>query len=124
AARTYTLLTVGDGLVTQIPALIVSTAAGLLVSKAGVSGAADKALIKQLSGYPQALGMSAGVMLLLATLPGIPMIPFLALGSGAAALAWSARKHKRAGHFRSSSRSRTGRQPSRCRRRGADRDRA
>jgi flagellar biosynthesis protein FlhA len=96
AAHTYTLLTVGDGLVTQIPALIVSTAAGLLVSKAGVSGAADKALMKQLSGYPQALGMSAGVMLVLATLPGIPMLPFLALGSGAAALAWSARKHKRA----------------------------
>src|SRR5437016_4208786 len=64
AARTYTLLTVGDGLVTQVPALIVSTAAGLLVSKAGVSGAADKALIKQFSGYPQALGMSAGVMLM------------------------------------------------------------
>src|SRR5262252_2143734 len=50
AAHTYTLLTVGDGLVTQVPALIVSTAAGLLVSKAGVSGAADKALIKQFSG--------------------------------------------------------------------------
>src|SRR5471030_2120849 len=66
AARTYTLLTVGDGLVTQVPALIVSTAAGLLVSKAGVSGAADKALMKQLSGYPQALGMSAAVMLTLA----------------------------------------------------------
>jgi len=96
AARTYTLLTVGDGLVTQVPALIVSTAAGLLVSKAGVSGAADKALIKQFSGYPQALGMSAGVMLVLAMLPGIPMLPFLALGSGAAALAWSAHKHKRA----------------------------
>jgi flagellar biosynthesis protein FlhA len=96
AARTYTLLTVGDGLVTQIPALIVSTAAGLLVSKAGVSGAADKALMKQLSGYPQALGMSAGVMLVLAMLPGIPMIPFLALGGGAAALAFSARKKKRA----------------------------
>jgi flagellar biosynthesis protein FlhA len=96
AAHTYTLLTVGDGLVTQIPALIVSTAAGLLVSKAGVSGAADKALIKQLSGYPQALGMSAGVMLVLALLPGIPMAPFLALGGGAAALAFSARKHKRA----------------------------
>src|SRR3954449_9351778 len=96
AARTYTLLTVGDGLVTQIPALILSTAAGLLVSKAGVTGAADKALIKQLSGYPQALGMSAGVMLLLAALPGIPMLPFLALGGGAAALALSARKHKRA----------------------------
>src|SRR5207249_2440208 len=50
AARTYTLLTVGDGLVTQVPALIVSTAAGLLVAKAGVSGAADKALIGRLSG--------------------------------------------------------------------------
>src|SRR5487761_2567163 len=96
AARTYTLLTVGDGLVTQVPALIVSTAAGLLVSKAGVSGAADKALMKQLSGYPQALGMSAGVMLVLAMLPGIPMLPFLALGGGAAALALSARKVKRA----------------------------
>jgi flagellar biosynthesis protein FlhA len=95
AAHTYTLLTVGDGLVTQIPALIVSTAAGLLVSKAGVSGAADKALMKQLSGYPQALGMSAAVMLVLSLLPGIPMIPFLALGGGAAALALSARKFKR-----------------------------
>jgi flagellar biosynthesis protein FlhA len=95
AAQTYTLLTVGDGLVTQIPALIVSTAAGLLVSKAGVSGAADKALMKQLSGYPQALGMSAGVMMVLSLLPGIPMIPFLALGSGAAALAFYARKSKR-----------------------------
>ena len=96
AARSYTLLTVGDGLVTQVPALIVSTAAGLLVSKAGVSGAADKALMKQLSGYPQALGMSAAVMLVLAALPGIPMIPFLALGSGAAALAWTSRKRNRA----------------------------
>ncbi len=96
AAHTYTLLTVGDGLVTQVPALIVSTAAGLLVSKASVSGAADKALMKQLSGYPQALGMSAAVMLVLGLLPGIPMLPFLGLGSGAAALAWSARKRKRA----------------------------
>jgi flagellar biosynthesis protein FlhA len=96
AAHTYTLLTVGDGLVTQIPALIVSTAAGLLVSKAGVSGAADKALMKQLSGYPQALGMSAGVMLVLAMLPGIPMLPFLALGGGAAALTWYARNKKHA----------------------------
>jgi flagellar biosynthesis protein FlhA len=94
AARTYTVLTVGDGLVTQVPALIVSTAAGLLVSKAGITGAADKALFRQLSGYPQALGMSAGVMLVLALLPGIPMLPFLALGGGAAALAWKARNHK------------------------------
>ena len=96
AARTYTLLTVGDGLVTQVPALIVSTAAGLLVSKAGVSGAADKALMKQLSGYPQALGMSAGVMLVLGLLPGVPMLPFLALGGGAAYLAVTARKRNAA----------------------------
>jgi flagellar biosynthesis protein FlhA len=94
AAHTYTLLTVGDGLVTQVPALIVSTAAGLLVSKAGVSGAADKALIKQFSGYPQALGMASAVMCVLALLPGIPTIPFLALGGGAAAMAWQARKYK------------------------------
>ena len=96
AARTYTLLTVGDGLVTQVPALIVSTAAGLLVSKAGITGAADKALMKQLSGYPQALGMSAGVMLALALLPGIPMLPFLALGGGAGWLAWKASKNNKA----------------------------
>jgi len=95
AAQSYTLLTVGDGLVTQIPALVVSIAAGLLVSKAGVSGAADKALMKQLSGYPKALGMSAAVMIVLSILPGIPMLPFLALGGGAAALAWNAQKRAR-----------------------------
>jgi flagellar biosynthesis protein FlhA len=88
AARTYTLLTVGDGLVTQVPALIVSMAAGLLVSKAGVSGAADKALVSQLSGYPKALGMSGAVMSVIALLPGIPTIPFLVLGGGACALAY------------------------------------
>jgi flagellar biosynthesis protein FlhA len=88
AVHAYTLLTVGDGLVTQVPALIVSTAAGLLVSKAGVSGAADQALLKQLSGYPKALGMSSAVMIVMALLPGIPMLPFLALGGGAGALAF------------------------------------
>ena len=97
AAHTYTLLTVGDGLVTQIPALIVSTAAGLLVSKAGVSGAADKALLSQFSGYPKALGMSAAVMLSMGLLPGLPIIPFFALGSGAGALAYLIdRRNKRA----------------------------
>ncbi len=89
ASRTYTLLTVGDGLVTQIPALIVSTAAGLLVSKAGVTGAADKALMRQLTFYPKALGMSAFVMLVIAVLPGMPALPFLGL---AGAAAWLARK--------------------------------
>jgi flagellar biosynthesis protein FlhA len=96
AGQVYTLLSVGDGLVTQIPALIVSTAAGLLVSKAGVAGAADKALIKQLSHYPKALGMSAGVMIVLSTLPGIPMLPFFALGVGAGALAYISDRRNRA----------------------------
>jgi flagellar biosynthesis protein FlhA len=95
AARTYTLLTVGDGLVTQIPALIVSTAAGLLVSKAGVGGGVDKALLKQLSGYPKALGMSAAVMIIMSLLPGIPMFPFLALGGGAGVLAYMIEKRTR-----------------------------
>jgi flagellar biosynthesis protein FlhA len=96
AAHTYTLLTVGDGLVTQIPALIVSTAAGLLVSKAGVSGAADKALLSQFSGYPKALGMSAAVMIAMGMLPGLPMMPFFALGGGAGALAYMLdRRNKR-----------------------------
>ena len=95
AARTYTILTVGDGLVTQIPALIVSTAAGLLVSKAGIVGAADKALLHQLSTYPKALGMSSAVMLVISLLPGIPMIPFLLLGGGAGALAYAVDKRQR-----------------------------
>jgi flagellar biosynthesis protein FlhA len=94
AAHSYTILTVGDGLVTQVPALIVSTAAGLLVTKAGVAGSADKAVFKQLSGYPNALGMAAAVMVVMSLLPGIPMVPFLALGGGAATLAVIA--HKRA----------------------------
>ena len=88
ASATYTLLTVGDGLVSQIPALIVSTAAGLLVSKAGVDGAADEALFGQLSGYPQALGMSAGVMVVMSLLPGIPMVPFLLLAGLSGGAAW------------------------------------
>src|SRR5206468_1274397 len=92
AARTYTLLTVGDGLVTKVPALIVSTAAGLLVSKAGIGGGVDKALLRQLSGYPKALGMSAAVMIVMSLLPGIPMLPFLLLGGGAGALAYMIEK--------------------------------
>jgi flagellar biosynthesis protein FlhA len=95
AARTYTLLTVGDGLVTQVPALIVSTAAGMLVSKAGITGAADKALFNQLAGYPNALGMSSAVMIIMALLPGIPFIPFVALGAGAGMLAFVMNKRKR-----------------------------
>ena len=96
AAQSYTLLTIGDGLVSQIPALIVSTAAGILVSKAGVSGSADKALVGQLSGYPKALGMSSAVMVIMAFLPGMPLLPFLSLGAAAGYFAYkSSQKHKR-----------------------------
>ena len=95
AGHAYTLLTVGDGLVSQIPALIVSTAAGLLVSKAGVSGAADKALVAQLSGYPKALGMSSFVMVVMAVLPGMPAIPFLILAAASGAGAYYADKSQK-----------------------------
>jgi flagellar biosynthesis protein FlhA len=88
AFTTYTLLTVGDGLVSQIPALIVSTAAGLLVSKGGMSGKAGAALADQLGRYPKAFGMSAFLMLGLAFLPGLPFIPFAALGIGCGLIAW------------------------------------
>lgn len=80
AADSYTRLTVGDGLVSQIPALIVSTAAGLLVTKAGVSGTADKALISQFGANPKTLGVSSVVLVGMATMPGIPVLPFMFLG--------------------------------------------
>src|SRR5476649_1587351 len=94
ATQTFTLLTVGDGLVSQMPALIVSTAAGLMVSKAGVEGATDKALITQLSFYPQALGMAAAVMGTVAVLPGMPTLVFGALSAGTGTLAYYAYKRK------------------------------
>ncbi len=88
AATTYTLMTVGDGLVSQIPALIISIAAGLLVSKAGVEGAADKALVTQLAMNPLSLGMVSATSGVLAFIPGMPVIPFLAVALAAGALAW------------------------------------
>ena len=88
AAQTYTLLTVGDGLVSQMPALIVSTAAGLLVTKSGVVGSADKAVFGQLGAYPSALGMTSGMLVVLAILPGIPVLPFLGLAGAASYAAW------------------------------------
>ena len=88
AGASYTLLTIGDGLVSQIPALIVSIAAGLLVSKAGVDGAADKALAAQLGEYPKALALVAIVLFILAALPGLPFLPFMLIGSSIAAAAW------------------------------------
>ena len=96
AGNYYTLLTVGDGLVSQIPALIVSTAAGMLVSKAGVTGSADKALVIQFTSYPKALGMSAAVIGALALLPGMPIIPFVALAGGVGFLAYRSSQKKTA----------------------------
>ena len=81
AADAYTRLTVGDGLVSQIPALIVSTAAGLVVTKAGVAGTAEVAIFKQLGGQPKALGLVCFLLLSLAILPGIPAMPFLTLAA-------------------------------------------
>jgi len=96
AGHTYTLLTVGDGLVTQIPALIISVAAGLLVTKAGIDGAADKAFAKQLASYPVALGVVSACAFGVGVLPGMPMIPFFILSFAAGALAWQLRQAERA----------------------------
>jgi len=88
AADTFATLTVGDGLVSQIPALLVSVAAGIVVSKGAAEGRADQALALQLGARPKPLAIAAGAAVLLAFMPGMPMLPFLALGGGAAALAW------------------------------------
>jgi flagellar biosynthesis protein FlhA len=76
AVQTYTILTIGDGLVSQIPSLIISMSAGLLVTKAGTTGSADKMIFSQLGRYPQALMMTSVVTGLMAFLPGLPFIPF------------------------------------------------
>lgn len=81
AGETYTRLTVGDGLVSQVPALIISVAAGILVSKAGMTDATDKVLFEQVANYPKALGMSAFMAVALGMLPGTPALPFMLLGS-------------------------------------------
>jgi flagellar biosynthesis protein FlhA len=94
ATQTFTLLTIGDGLVTQVPALIVSTAAGMMVSKAGVEGSSEKALFGQLSFYPQALGMAAFVMAVVAVLPGMPHFVFALIAVGTASLAYVAWRAK------------------------------
>ncbi len=92
AADAYTRLTVGDGLVSQIPALIISIGAGLLVAKSGVDGAADEALGKQLTAYPQGLAMVAGCCFFAGVLPGMPFIPFALLGGAAGFGAWTFHK--------------------------------
>jgi len=89
AAQTFTLLTIGDGLVTQIPALIVSTAAGIIVTRAGGTTDLGTELNKQILSQPKALYAGAGVMTMLAIMPGLPFTPFMILGGG---LGWLANR--------------------------------
>lgn len=95
ALHGYTILTVGEGIVSQIPALIVSTAAGMLVSKAGVDGSADKALFSQLSAYPTALSLSSFLMGLVAILPGMPFLPFALLCAAAGVASWQVKESQK-----------------------------
>jgi flagellar biosynthesis protein FlhA len=88
AANAYVQLTIGDGLVTQVPAIIVSIAAGFLVSKAGVEGTADKALVAQLATNPVSLGVVSAASGLIGLIPGMPLLPFAALAIGAGFMAW------------------------------------
>ncbi len=83
AFETYAILTVGDGLVSQFPSVIISIASALLLSKGGVLGSADKALTTQLGAYPEALATVAVLLALFGLVPGLPILPFFA---GAAAL--------------------------------------
>ena len=93
AADTFTTLSVGDGLVSQIPALLVSTAAGIVVTKGGVDGTADVALVRQLGGSPKPLAIAGGAAAVLALMPGLPALPFLALAGVAGGAAWLRHRH-------------------------------
>ena len=81
AAQTYTLLTVGDGLVSQIPALIISTAAGIMVTRAGTDNSLGHEISAQVFLQPRALAVTAFILFLLGLIPGLPTIPFLLLGT-------------------------------------------
>jgi flagellar biosynthesis protein FlhA len=96
AASSYTVLTIGEGLVSQVPALVISIAAGFLVSKAGVEGSADKALVTQLAGNPVSMGMVSAAAGVMGVVPGMPLLPFAGIALGAGALAWRASQRKKA----------------------------
>lgn len=91
AFETYSILTVGDGLVTQIPAVIISIASAMLLTKGGLVGSTDKALVKQLGGYPTALATCAVLMALFGLVPGLPFIPFMIGAGSLGAAAWVSR---------------------------------
>ncbi|UPK28654.1 flagellar biosynthesis protein FlhA [Bradyrhizobium sp. 195] len=96
AADVYTKLSVGDGLVSQMPALIVSLSAGLLVSKGGTRGSAEQAVLRQLGGYPRAVSAAALMMFVLALMPGLPLAPFVLLGGVMAFVGYSLPKQQAA----------------------------
>ncbi|KAA9010691.1 flagellar biosynthesis protein FlhA [Histidinibacterium aquaticum] len=93
AASNYTVLTIGDGLVTQIPALVVSLAAGLIVTKGGTEGATNEAILSQLGRFPKALFMAAGLLAFIGLLPGFPTAIFLLLSAGLVGLGVVLRRH-------------------------------
>jgi flagellar biosynthesis protein FlhA len=88
AAQTYTLLTVGEGLVAQIPALFISTAAGIVVTRAAADADLGNQITRQVLLSPKAVGTAAGILLALGLVPGLPHLAFLGLGAGAAWLAY------------------------------------
>jgi len=88
AFEVYAILTVGDGLVSQIPAVVISVAAALLLARGGAKGAADVSFFAQLSKYPGALGTVAFLMALLAVVPGMPFLPFILAAAALGYLAW------------------------------------
>jgi flagellar biosynthesis protein FlhA len=92
AAKNYVLLDIGDGLVAQIPALVISTAAALIVTRVGKEQDVGTQMSSQLFSIPNALLITAGVMLMLGLIPGMPHFPFLLLGAGVGAFGWHARK--------------------------------
>lgn len=100
AAKTYTILTIGDGLVAQIPALITSTAAGIIVSRAATEANLGAEVVKQLLVNPKALGTAAGILAFFGLIPGLPHIPFLMLatitGTGAYFLSKAAKREEEA----------------------------
>ncbi len=88
AAQTYTLLTIGDGLVSQIPALIISTAAGIIITRAASDTNLGDQFAEQLSFQPKALYIASIILLIFGILPGLPTVPFILLGIGTAGLAY------------------------------------
>ena len=92
AASTFTTLTIGDGLISQMPALLVSTAAGLVISRAGKETDLSKEISSQILLNPKTLGTASGVMVILALVPGLPHIPFFLLSAASGALAYALSK--------------------------------